>query len=122
MRERFSEMLAQTFFYYVGIEAGKEIASHYLSIIKEIDPVEAVKLLLLVARAFGYCTPINIKYVGDSLTITLSRNWEGEALKKLYDYAQYAFSKGILEGYLSTVLGEDWVAKEVKCVAKGDFF
>ena len=122
MRTRFKPALTQIFLYQLGIRAGAELAQLLMGILKDYrdDIVNALRILFHFGRAFGYNILGNMKILDErEIILEVIDGWEAKALKKRYTSPQCHLTRGLIEGFLSKVIGGEWNVEEMECAAMG---
>lgn len=122
MRTRLKPALTQIFLYQLGIHSGIELAQLLKDILEEYkeDPVNALRILFYFGRAFGYNMLGRIEMLGEKeIILEIIDGWEAKALKKRYTTPQCYLTRGIIEGFLKEVTGEEWDVEEKECIAMG---
>ncbi len=119
LRGRLGEEAAKTFLYHMGYEIGVETAKTFREIHGE-TPGESMKRFLLLMRSLGYACLRSFEEEGGTIWFELGDNWEARVLGQGYSTPQCYLSKGVFEGFIESLTGEDWVVEEVRCIAKGD--
>ena len=125
IRERFGSA-GEVFLYYNGLEMGMNAAKDHVEMGKKIgltDPTQICRNLgatMFTAIGFGKMEiekltlnpPYALAYVYNSFECQLAP----EIQRKPYSH----FIRGIIAGYLTTVLNVKMKVEEMKCVTKGD--
>jgi predicted hydrocarbon binding protein len=125
IREQFGSA-GEAFLYYNGLEMGKNAAKRHVEIGNKIgltDPTQICRRMgatIFTATGFGRMEiekltlnpPRAIAHVYNSFECQLAP----ENHKKPYSH----FIRGMIAGYLTTVLGINMKVEETKCTAKGD--
>ena len=83
------------------------------------DPINALRILFHFGRAFGYNVLDRLEILDDKIVLEVLDGWEAKALKKRYSSPQCHLTRGLIEGFLSKVIGGEWNVEETECVAMG---
>ena len=118
-RKRLGIGATKVFLRLVGIDAGKEAYESLSNIVKNLDVVNALKTLFMIGQSFGFCFLESLKVEDNAIIVSLIENWEGATMRNEYSSPQCFFTKGIIEGFLEAMTGEQWDAEEVECLAMG---
>jgi len=122
MRTRFKPALTQIFLYQLGVQAGASLAELLKDLLERYrdDPINALRILFHFGRAFGYNILGRIKILNErEIVLEVLDGWEAKALKKRYSSPQCHLTRGLIEGFLSKVIGGEWNVEEKECVAMG---
>ena len=119
LRSRLGEEAARTFLYHIGYEIGVETAKTFSEVRGE-SPAESMKRFLLIMRSLGYACLRRFEEHDGEISFELNDNWEAKVLGQGYTVPQCYLSRGVFEGFIEALTGDEWRVEEVRCVAKGD--
>lgn len=124
IRKRFGSA-AETFLYYLGYEAGEAYCQEHMEIAAKLGIDDAMTILndlgssVFTCTGFGKMEIVKFKMDPPHIIIRVYNNFECELGVKVGEAFSHLL-RGMIAGYISTLLNTEMIAKETKCIAIGD--
>ncbi len=97
-------LLADTLYYHEGRLYGEESANLYRRVVQEGSPEDYVRAFLAGIQALGRARIIKVESTPRGYVFTLDDVWDAEGI-------ECSHTRGVLEGYMSTILGVRFSSK-----------
>jgi len=104
--------------YQGGLGVAKEFKEKYK--FENIEDYFAMLRLRGIVLGWFVISHIDIHLKNNIIVLRMTDNWECNMVKGKFKTPQSHFVRGIISGFASYILGKNMVAKEIKCIAKGD--
>ncbi|RLF26728.1 MAG: hypothetical protein DRN05_06635 [Thermoplasmata archaeon] len=113
----------EAFLYHQGFEAGKMVVDYWLPMVQSIVGIRTKRELWdamsKVIKALGWASIETLNWSDDGIGIRIRADGLVECQLLKRHMGSHMF-RGFISGILSRLFGKELLAKEVKCISKGD--
>ena len=122
IRKEYGEEAGSILLWSIGYQGGLGVAREFKEkyAFKNVEDYFAMLKLRGIILGWFTINRIDIYPKSNIIILRMLDNWECDMLKGKHKKPQSHFIRGVISGFASYVLGRIMVAKEIKCIAKGD--